>query len=123
MHNDCWSTAQPHKILIARVTFIGQPAMVTLSIIGRRGPSSLDISDVGLVIVSGPETVSKSKITDMGNGELLVTVDAVPAGEFVLSLKGTDRISNTEFQRQSTTQMSISKVNVQVGLLVDILHI
>lgn len=96
--------------------------MVMLSIIGRRGPSSLDISDVGLVIVSGPETVSKSKITDMGNGELLVTVDAVPAGEFVLSLKGTDRISNTEFQRQSTTQMSISKVNVQVGLLVDIFH-
>lgn len=96
--------------------------MVMLSIIGRRGPSSLDISDVGLVIVSGPETVSKSGITDMGNGELLVTVDAVPAGEFVLSLKGTDRISNTEFQRQSTTQMSISKVNVQVGLFVDILH-
>ncbi|XP_075893051.1 von Willebrand factor A domain-containing protein 7-like [Nelusetta ayraudi] len=94
----------------------GQPVMVMLSIIGRRGPSSLDISDVGLVIVSGPETVSKSKITDMGNGELLVTVDAVPAGEFVLSLKGTDRISNTEFQRQSTTQMSISKVNVQAAV-------
>lgn len=90
--------------------------MVMLSTIGRRGPSSLNISEVGLVIVSGTETVSKSEITNMGNGELLVTVDAVPAGEFVLSLKGTDKISNTEFQRQSTTQMSISKVHVKVGI-------
>lgn len=91
--------------------------MVMLSTIGRRGPSSLEISDVGLVLVSGHETVSTSETTDMGNGELLVTVDAVPPGEFVLFLKGIDKLSNTEFQRQSTTQMSISKVNVQVGLL------
>lgn len=97
--------------------------MVMLSIIGRRGPSSLDISDVGLVLVSGHETISTSETTDMGNGELLVTVDAVPAGEFVLFLKGIDRISNTEFQRQSTTQMSISKVNVQVCLIVFFFHL
>lgn len=92
--------------------------MVMLSTIGRRGPSSLGISDVGLVLVTGHETISTSEITDMGNGDLLVTLDAVPAGEFVLFLKGIDKLSNTEFLRQSTTQMSISKVYVQVGLLV-----
>lgn len=75
------------------------------------------VGDVGLVTVSGPESVSNSTTTDMGNGYLLVTVDAVPEGEFVVILKGTDKVSNSEFQRQSTTQMSVSKVNIQVGLL------
>ena len=74
----------------------------------------MTVSNVALVTVSGPETVSSGTMTDMGNGDILVTVDAVPEGEFLITLKGTDKESNSEFQRQSTTQMSVSKVNIQV---------
>lgn len=95
-----------------------QPATLMLSVMGRKGPSSMTIKDVGLVTVSGPETVSNSTTTDMGNGDILVTVDAVPGGEFVVILRGTDKLSNSEFQRQSTTQMSVSKVNIQVSFLI-----
>lgn len=52
----------------------------------------------------------------MGNGDILVTVESVPEGEFVVFLRGTDKVSNSNFQRQSTTQMSVSKVIIQVGL-------
>lgn len=85
-----------------------------LSVIGRKGPTSTTIEEVGLVTMSGPEVVTNGTMTDMGNGEILVTVVAVPQGEFVLILKGTDTVSNSKFQRQSTTQMSVSKVNIQV---------
>ncbi|XP_070684397.1 von Willebrand factor A domain-containing protein 7-like [Pempheris klunzingeri] len=91
----------------------GQPATLMVSVMGRRGPSSITIGDVGLVSVSGPNTVSNGTTTDMGNGDILMTVDAVPEGEFVVILKGTDKMSNSKFQRQSTTQMSVSKVNIQ----------
>lgn len=91
--------------------------MLMLSLMGRKGPSSINIEDAGLVVVSDPETASTSNITDMGNGEILVTVDKVPTEPFVVILRGKDTLSNTVFQRQSTTQMSISKVNIQVGTL------
>lgn len=91
----------------------GQPATLMLTVMGRKGPSSMTIGDVALVTVSGPETVRNSTKTDMGNGDILVTVDAVPEGEFVIMLKGTDKVSDSEFQRQSTTQMSVSNVNIQ----------
>ncbi|XP_041640178.1 von Willebrand factor A domain-containing protein 7 [Cheilinus undulatus] len=91
----------------------GQPATLMLSVMGRKGPSSLSIGAVGLVTMSGPETVSNGTTTDMGTGDILVTVDAVPEGEFVVSMKGTDKMSNSLFQRQSTTQMSVSRVNIQ----------
>ncbi|XP_017272317.1 von Willebrand factor A domain-containing protein 7 isoform X2 [Kryptolebias marmoratus] len=91
----------------------GQPATLMLSVIGRKEPSSVSVKDIGLVVVSGPEAVTSGSITDMGNGDILVTVDTVPEGEFVVVLKGTDKVSNSEFQRQSTTQMSVSKVNIQ----------
>ncbi|XP_062290579.1 von Willebrand factor A domain-containing protein 7-like [Scomber scombrus] len=90
-----------------------QRANLMLSVIGRKGPSSITIGEVGLVTVSGTEAVSNGTTTDMGNGDILVTVDAVPEGEFVVILKGTDKESNSKFQRQSTTQMSVSKVNIQ----------
>lgn len=91
----------------------GQPANLMLTVMGRKGPSSMTIEDVGLAIVSGSEAATNSTMTDMGNGDILVTVDAVPEGEFVVLLKGTDKLSNSDFQRQSTTQMSVSKVNIQ----------
>uniref|UniRef100_A0A3P9IIT3 von Willebrand factor A domain containing 11 n=1 Tax=Oryzias latipes TaxID=8090 RepID=A0A3P9IIT3_ORYLA len=91
----------------------GQPATMMLSVIGRSGPSSVTVKEVGLVLVSGPESTTNSTIEDMGSGEILVTVDAVPEGEFVIILKGTDKVSNSDFQRQSTTQMSVSNVLIQ----------
>ncbi|KAK2815664.1 hypothetical protein Q5P01_026131 [Channa striata] len=91
----------------------GQPANLILSVMGRKGPSSTTVGNVSLVRVSGPEDVSNSNVTDIGNGDILVTVDVVPEGEFVITLRGLDKVSNTEFQRQSTTQMSVSKVNIQ----------
>lgn len=91
----------------------GQPASLMVTVMGSRGPSSMTVGSIGLVTVSGPETMSNSTVTDMGSGSFLVTVDKVPEGEFVVILKGTDKVSNTEFQRQSTTQMSVSKVNIQ----------
>ncbi|XP_030000038.1 von Willebrand factor A domain-containing protein 7-like [Sphaeramia orbicularis] len=91
----------------------GQPAKLMLSVMGRKGPSSLTVTDVGLVTVSSSEAVRNGTISDMGNGDILVTVEEVPEGEFVVILKGTDKVSNSEFQRQSTTQMSVSKVTIQ----------
>lgn len=85
-----------------------------LSVIGRKGPSSITVKEIGLVIVSGSQNITDGTMATMGNGDTLVTVDAVPEGEFVVVLKGTDKVSNSEFQRQSTTQMSVSKVNIQV---------
>ncbi|MEQ2220586.1 hypothetical protein ILYODFUR_006881 [Ilyodon furcidens] len=94
----------------------GKPATLMLSVIGRKGPSSIIVQEVGLVPVSGPASFTNGTMTDMGNGDILVTVDAVPEGEFVLILRGEDKLSNSEYQRQSTTQMSISKVNIQAAV-------
>ncbi|XP_041838691.1 LOW QUALITY PROTEIN: von Willebrand factor A domain-containing protein 7-like [Melanotaenia boesemani] len=94
----------------------GQPATLMLSVIGRKGPTSMSVTDAGLILVSGPEAVTNGRMANMGNGNILVTVDKVPEGEFVVLLKGMDKVSNSEFQRQSTTQMSISKVNIQAAV-------
>ncbi|XP_056443290.1 von Willebrand factor A domain-containing protein 7-like [Gadus chalcogrammus] len=90
----------------------GRPVMLLLSVMGRKGPASVTVGEVGLIPVSRAGPVSKGSTTDMGNGDILVTVDAVPQGEFVVILTGTDSVSGSQFQRQSTTQMSVSKVIV-----------
>ena len=95
----------------------GRPAYLLLSVMGRRGPTSVTVGEVGLIPVSRAENVSRGSTTDMGNGDILVTVDAVPQGEFVVILTGTDAVSGSRFQRQSTTQMSVSKVIIMVSLI------
>ncbi|XP_059904201.1 von Willebrand factor A domain-containing protein 7-like isoform X2 [Gadus macrocephalus] len=90
----------------------GRPTMLLLSVMGRKGPASVTVGEVGLIPVSRAENVSRGSTTDLGNGDILVTVDAVPQGEFVVILTGTDSVSGSQFQRQSTTQMSVSKVIV-----------
>ncbi|XP_030207835.1 von Willebrand factor A domain-containing protein 7-like [Gadus morhua] len=90
----------------------GRPAMLLLSVMGRKGPASVTVGEVGLIPVSRAGPVSKGSTTDLGNGDILVTVDAVPQGGFVVILTGTDLVSGSQFQRQSTTQMSVSKVIV-----------
>ncbi|XP_033846284.1 von Willebrand factor A domain-containing protein 7 [Periophthalmus magnuspinnatus] len=90
----------------------GQPTNLMLPVMGREGPSSLKIKQVSLISVSSSGSTNAT-ISDMGNGGILATVPNLPGGEFVILLTGTDTVSNTEFQRQSTTLMSISKVNIQ----------
>ncbi|KAL1023647.1 hypothetical protein UPYG_G00043990 [Umbra pygmaea] len=90
----------------------GVPAKLLLSVLGRKGPDSVKVSNVALVTVSGSDVVG-GILEDVGSGNFLVTVTMVPAGEFVVQLNGTDVVSSTLFQRQSTTQMSVSKVTIQ----------
>uniref|UniRef100_A0A8C6S4X4 Uncharacterized protein n=1 Tax=Neogobius melanostomus TaxID=47308 RepID=A0A8C6S4X4_9GOBI len=90
----------------------GQPATLMLPVMGRKGPDSLKVKEVSLISVTSSGSVV-ADTTSMGDGSILVTVSSVPEGEFVILLKGTDTVSNTDFQRQSTTQMSVSKVNIQ----------
>lgn len=133
MENDSWSLhTHMYRSLLLPLTLLlhfspletpGQPATLMLSVLGRKGPSSMTIGDVALVTVSGPETASNSTTLDMGNGDILVTVDAIPEGEFVVTLEGTDKVSNSKFQRQSTTQMSISKVKIMVCILPSCVYI
>ncbi|XP_056135904.1 von Willebrand factor A domain-containing protein 7 [Lampris incognitus] len=91
----------------------GQPVTLLLSVMGRKGPSSVTINTIGLVTTSVPENVSSGTPIDMGNGDIVVTISSVPKGEFVVMLNGTDTVSNTQIQRQSTTQMSTSKVAIK----------
>ncbi|XP_051939213.1 von Willebrand factor A domain-containing protein 7 [Hippocampus zosterae] len=102
----------PGYAVLSGLPQAGQPATLMLSVMGRRGTSSIRVENVALV-VSDTGVESNGKTTDMGNGDILVTVDEVPAGEFVVILKGTDEMSSSSFQRQSTTQLSVSKVNIQ----------
>ncbi|KAM4603595.1 von Willebrand factor A domain-containing protein 7 [Polymixia lowei] len=91
----------------------GQPATMLLSVMGRKGHSSVTVDEISLVTVSGTEAVSNATTTDMGNGDILVTVSHVPEGEFVVMLNGTDMVSNSQYQRQSTTQMTVSNVTIK----------
>ncbi|XP_077426275.1 von Willebrand factor A domain-containing protein 7 [Vanacampus margaritifer] len=102
----------PGYAVLSGLPQAGQPATLILSTLGRKGPSSISVENVGL-LVSDTGAESNGMTTEMGNGDILVTVDAVPAGEFVVTLKGTDKVSSGAFQRQSTTQLSVSKVNIQ----------
>ncbi|KAJ3614424.1 hypothetical protein NHX12_017998 [Muraenolepis orangiensis] len=91
----------------------GHNTTLLVSVMGRKGPSSVMVGEVSLSPVSRDEAVSKGSATDMGNGDILVTVKGVPQGEFVVVLMGTDSVSNSRFQRQSTTQMSVSNVTIK----------
>ncbi|XP_037115899.1 von Willebrand factor A domain-containing protein 7 [Syngnathus acus] len=101
----------PGYAVLSGLPQAGQPATLILTVMGRKGPSSIRVENVGLVVPhTGVER--NGTATDMGSGDFLVTVDEVPAGEFVVILKGTE-VSSGAFQRQSTTQMSVSKVIIQ----------
>ncbi|XP_045578943.1 von Willebrand factor A domain-containing protein 7 isoform X1 [Salmo salar] len=102
----------PGYALISGRPKAGMPAMLLVSVLGRKGPASVKVANVALVTVSGSEVIGGA-LEDMGNGDFLVTVTKVPAGEFVVLLNGTDVVSSTVFQRQSTTQMSVSKVTIK----------
>lgn len=94
--------------------YIGFPAKLLLTLTGEKGPEVLEVQEVSLVEVSGL-TVSKGTTEKMTNGNILVTVTEVPE-EFVVLLKGKDMASNSLFQRQTTTQMSQSKLTIKVQM-------
>lgn len=91
----------------------GSPAKLLLTLTGEKGPEALEVHEVALVEVSGVK-VSNGTIEKMGGGDFLVSVKDVPEGEFVILLKGKDKTFSSLFQRQTTTQMSQSKVTVKV---------
>lgn len=101
------------------VLYLGSPAKLLLTLSGEKGPETLELQEVALMEVSGVK-VSNGTVEKMGGGDYLVTVKEVPQGEFVVLLKGKDKTFNSLFQRQTTTQMSQSKVTikVQTGFLV-----
>lgn len=86
-----------------------------LSVMGKKGPESISVGNVSLVTMSGVESIRNGTVTDIGDGTILVSVDEVPEGEFIVLLQATDKVSDSQLQRQSTTQMSLSKVTIQVG--------
>ncbi|XP_056092844.1 von Willebrand factor A domain-containing protein 7 [Rhinichthys klamathensis goyatoka] len=90
----------------------GLPAKLLLTLTGEKGPEVLEVHEVALMEVSGVK-VSNGTIEKMGGGDFLVTVKEVPEGEFVVLLKGKDKTFSSLFQRQTTTQMSQSKVTVK----------
>lgn len=92
---------------------LGLPAKLLLTLTGQKGAEALKLQEVDLVEVSNAN-VAKGTIEGMGGGNFLVTVNQVPEGEFVVMVKGEDTTTSSNFQRQTTTQMSLSKVTVKV---------
>ncbi|KAK2909106.1 hypothetical protein Q8A67_004943 [Cirrhinus molitorella] len=90
----------------------GSPAKMLLTLSGEKGPEALELQEVALMEVSGVK-VSNGTTEKMGDGDYLVTVKEVPEGEFVILLKGKDKTLDSLFQRQTTTQMSQSKVTIK----------
>ncbi|KAK2852407.1 hypothetical protein Q7C36_007608 [Tachysurus vachellii] len=90
----------------------GLPTKLLLTITGQKGAEALKLQEVALVEVSGANIVNGT-IEEMGGGNFLVTMNQVPAGEFVIMVKGEDTTTLSYFQRQTTTQMSQSKVVIK----------
>ncbi|XP_066536044.1 von Willebrand factor A domain-containing protein 7-like [Hoplias malabaricus] len=90
----------------------GLPAKLFLTVTGQKGAQALKVEEVALVEVSG-DRVADGVIQEMGGGYYLVTVSTVPEGEFVVMMKGRENATSSRFQRQSTTQMSLSKIIIK----------
>ncbi|XP_071361129.1 von Willebrand factor A domain-containing protein 7 [Trachinotus anak] len=80
------------------------------------GGDTVKVTDVTLFDSSGPTEVNGS-LQSMGSGNFLVTFSGVPAGDFVVRLKGEDssstsRSSPSSFQRQASTQIKTSSISV-----------
>lgn len=80
------------------------------------GGDSVTPTEVALVEASGSQIIigTLEKIAD---GDFLVKMNSVPAGEFVVRVMGertSSRSSNDRFQRQSVTQHRASSVVITV---------
>ncbi|KAM9476622.1 von Willebrand factor A domain-containing protein 7 [Clarias gariepinus] len=90
----------------------GLPAKLLMTVTGQKGAAALKLQEVTLVDVSN-DNVVYGTIEEMSGGNYLVTMDRVPDGEFVVMMKGKDTTTSSDFQRQTTTQMSLSYVIVK----------
>ncbi|KAF7710209.1 von Willebrand factor A domain-containing protein 7 [Silurus meridionalis] len=93
----------------------GLPAKLLITITGQKGAEALKLQEVALVEVSNVN-VANGTFKEIGGGGFLVTVNPVPDGEFVVVIKGEDKTTSSYFQRQTTTQMSLSKVKVNAAV-------
>ncbi|GLD60771.1 von Willebrand factor A domain-containing protein 7-like protein [Lates japonicus] len=80
------------------------------------GSDTVKVTEVTLFDSSGPTEVNGS-LQSMGSGNFLVTFTGVPAGDFVVRLKGEDssstsRSTASSFQRQASTQIKTSGISV-----------
>ncbi|XP_018520418.1 von Willebrand factor A domain-containing protein 7 [Lates calcarifer] len=80
------------------------------------GSDTVKVTEVTLFDSSGPTEVNGS-LQSMGSGNFLVTFTGVPAGDFVVRLKGEDssstsRSTTSSFQRQASTQIKTSGISV-----------
>ncbi|XP_030643687.1 von Willebrand factor A domain-containing protein 7-like [Chanos chanos] len=76
------------------------------------GGDSVRVTEVALVDASDSGAVNGT-LEDLGSGDYLVTMSKVPAGQFVVSVKGERNFTKSlpdRFQRQSTTQIRASSV-------------
>ncbi|XP_030589549.1 von Willebrand factor A domain-containing protein 7-like [Archocentrus centrarchus] len=80
------------------------------------GSDTVKVTEVTLFDSSGLTEVNGS-LQSLGSGNFLVTFSGVPAGEFVLILKGEDSSSTSKstsstFQRQASTQIKTTSISV-----------
>uniref|UniRef100_A0AAX7TYP7 von Willebrand factor A domain containing 11 n=1 Tax=Astatotilapia calliptera TaxID=8154 RepID=A0AAX7TYP7_ASTCA len=80
------------------------------------GSETVKVTEVTLFDSSGPTEV-KGSLQSLGSSDFLVTFSGIPAGEFVLILKGeasssTSRSTSSSFQRQASTQIKTSSISV-----------
>ncbi|KAM9362957.1 von Willebrand factor A domain-containing protein 7 [Symphorus nematophorus] len=80
------------------------------------GSDTVKVTEVTLFDSSGPTEVNGS-LQSVGSGNFLVKFSGVPAGDFVVRLRGEDssstsRSTQTSFQRQASTQIKTSSISV-----------
>ncbi|XP_019732033.1 von Willebrand factor A domain-containing protein 7-like [Hippocampus comes] len=80
------------------------------------GSDSVKIPEVTLYDSSGPTEVTGT-LQSLGGSNFLVTFNEIPAGEFVVQLRGEDSSSSSRstpssFQRQGSTQIKTSSISV-----------
>ncbi|XP_044046157.1 von Willebrand factor A domain-containing protein 7-like isoform X2 [Siniperca chuatsi] len=80
------------------------------------GSDTVTLAEVTLFDSSGPREINGS-LQSFGSGNFLVTFSGVPAGEFVVHLRGEDssstsRSTPSSFQRQASTQIKTSSIVV-----------
>ncbi|KAI2668273.1 von Willebrand factor A domain-containing protein 7 [Labeo rohita] len=100
------SEAYTIKVIDSNITLL-------LTIVGG---DSVTPTEVALVEASGSQTITGT-LEKTADGDFLVTMNSVPAGEFVVRVMGessSSRSSNGRFQRQSVTQHRASSVVITV---------
>ncbi|XP_078146731.1 von Willebrand factor A domain-containing protein 7 [Centroberyx gerrardi] len=90
----------------------------TSLLVSVTGSDTVKVSEVTLVEGSGGSREVNGSLQSVGSGNFLVTFRDVPAGDFVVRLKGEDSATSrstatsSSFQRQASTQIKTSSISV-----------